>query len=194
MLYVNNESLKGYFVQIIARYCGKCIQVQPHTDDSRRKGAVVYIDGATTLSGGNAIAFYLANSQFRGNDLFTQSKILEWISISDNHILPSVGSWVISSEGKNKNLNKDSVKESKDSLLQIMKVLNDSLSSKKYLTQDKLSLGDIAVFVALLPAYESVFNAEIRKEYLYVDKWFENILQEPNVKSVISNFKYCDKK
>lgn len=183
-------------MQIVARYCGKCLHVQSHTNDSRKKGTIVYTDGTTSFYDGNAIAFYLANDQFRGNDLLTQSKVLEWISISDNYILPSACNWVFSSKGNasKKNLIKDSIKESKDNLLQIMKVLNDTLSNRKYLTQEKLSLADIAVFVALMPAYEQVFTSEIRKNHLYVDKWFENILQESNVRSVISNFKYFDKK
>ena len=192
-LYLHSGSLRGYIAQIVAKYTGKCLKIQNHTTESKQEGLVVYKDKDIKLSDSNAIAFYLANAQLKGSDTLTQSQILQWMSISDNHILPSVCGWVLPSIGSTK-ISKDSIKESKHNLLQIMDVLNNTLLSKTFLVGERITLADLTVFAGLLPAYEHVFDPQLKEKYQNVNRWFETVLQQSNVKSIITNFNYYEKK
>lgn len=192
-IYCNEGSVKSYLVQIAARYAGKSLKVQNHTNDTRQQGSVVYEDGSTSLSDGNAIAFYLANSQLKGSSLLTQSQVLQWLSIADNSLLPSVCGWVLPATSA-ANKPKESMNEARNSLLKEVDALNKALANGTFLVGDKVTLADIAVFAALLPAYEHVLDSETRTKYQNVDRWFETILKESHVTSVIGNFKYFQKK
>ncbi|XP_031785196.1 alanine--tRNA ligase, cytoplasmic [Nasonia vitripennis] len=192
-VYANTGSVKGYLVQIAARYAGKCLKVQNHTKNTRESGPIVYKDDTITLNDGNAIAFYLADDQLKGTDLFAQSEVLQWMSFSDNHILPSVCSWVLPTIGAVKS-SKDSTKEARNNVLQILEALNKTLLKKTYLVGERITLADIAVFITLSPAYQHTLDLETRKKYQNTNRWFETILQQSNVKTVFEDFKYCQKK
>jgi elongation factor 1-gamma len=152
---------------------------------------VVYKDEHVNLNDGNAIAFYISDTRLKGDNMLTQSQILQWMNFSDNNILPSVCNWVLPLAGISSiKSSEDSIKEAKNNLLEIMDTLNRILLNKNFLVEESITLADITVFVTLLPAYGHVLNLEIRKRYHNVDKWFENILQQLNVKSVIIDFKY----
>ncbi|XP_058790099.1 alanine--tRNA ligase, cytoplasmic [Phymastichus coffea] len=194
-LYSYNGSIKGYTIQIAARYAGKCLKINNHSSDSQQKGSIVYEDKEVNLRDGTAIAYFVSNTQFKGRDVLEQSQVLQWISIADNDILPSVCGWVLPSlKVSSVKSSTDSINEAKNNLQRIMNALNKILMNKTYLVEEKITLADIAVFSTLMPAYENVFDLEIRKKYDNVTKWFETILQQPYVKFVVDNFKYYEKK
>lgn len=143
----------------------------------------------------NAIAFYLANDQLRcSKDLFMFSEILQWLSYADNHILPAVSGWVIPCLTKNiPNNMKAGIKTSKEDLLSSLTKLNKLFFTKTYLVGERISLADIAIFTALIPLYEHVFDSEYRIQYPNLSRWFLTILNQPQVTSVLKNFQMCEK-
>lgn len=195
VLYCSKESLKSYLVQIAVRFSGKCLKLKNLPKDCKDIRSTIYFkDDKTELNDGNAIAFYLSQDSFKGNDVLEKSQILQWINFSDNHVLPSVQNCVVSCQ-KNQSfkISKDSTIIAKESLLQIMKYLNKFFLNNKFLIKQKITLADISLFIALLPAYQYVLEAKTRENYKNVNNWFESILQNSYVKSVIANFNYCEK-
>lgn len=182
-------------IQIAAKYAGKCLKINNTSSENRPKGSIVYEDKDVHLNDGTAIAYFLSNPQLKGSNIFEQSQVLQYTSIADNHILPSVCGWVLPSlKSASVKNSKDSINEAKNNLQHIMDAMNKTLLDKTYLVGERISLADIGVFSALMPAYENVFDSEMRKKYSNVSKWFETILHQPNVKSVVGDFKYYEKK
>lgn len=46
------------------------------------------------LTDSNAIAYYVANQQLRGNSEYEKAQVLQWLGFADNEALPAVCSWV----------------------------------------------------------------------------------------------------
>ncbi|KAL7298495.1 hypothetical protein TKK_0008275 [Trichogramma kaykai] len=186
-LYADNGNVKSYIIQILARYVRRSIKVYKHTKDTEKKGSIFYEDEDVSLFDGTAIAVYTANSAFKGKTDLEKSHVLQWLNIANNHILPSVYGCIPSTIGAKSEISKDAAKAD---LLILMNMLNTTLQATKFLMKSKINLADIYVFGTLIPAYQYVFDSEIRKKYKHVDKWFEIIMQEEYVKAVIGDFKY----
>jgi len=56
-----------------------------------------------------------------------------------------------------------------------------------------VSLADISVFSSLLPLYKLILGPAVRKPYGNVNRWFETVLNQPNVKAVVGSVKLCEK-
>lgn len=74
-----------------------------------------------------------------------------------------------------------------------MKVLNDTLASRKFLTGDNITLADLSVATNLLLAYEWVMDTSFRSPYPNTNKWFESVVNQPEVKKALPAFKLCEK-
>lgn len=195
MLYANFGSTKYYLAQIIAQYSGKSLTLKQVKNDKINSSDIILETADVTLYNSSAIAFFLSNSQLRcEDDLLASSQILQWTSYAQNHILPAVSGWVLSSLGISvfKDM-KANAKASKEDLLGTLKKLDDILCRKTYLIGERITLADIFVFAALMPLYEHVFDPHLRKPYTSLNRWFLTILNQPQVKYVVKNFTLCTK-
>lgn len=199
VLYANVGSTKCYLAQIIAQYSGKRLSVKQIDNDKTSSSSVMLETGDVTLRNGNAIAFFLSNSQLRrDDDLCASSQVLQWVSYSQNHILPAVIAWVlpaleVSTSKLQKRDTKANAKLSKEDLLHDLKRLDSVLHTRTYLVGERITLADISVFAALLPLYEHVFDPHHRKSYTNLNRWFSTILNQPQVRAVVKNFVFCAK-
>ncbi|XP_043251485.1 alanine--tRNA ligase, cytoplasmic isoform X1 [Colletes gigas] len=195
ILFGNTGSIKYYRARIVAKYSGK----ELITSESKNDGVIsrdIRLQGnGFELFDSNAIAFYLANSQLRcSKNSFTFSEVLQWLSYADNHILPAVSGWVVPCLADNIPSNmRGNIKTSKEDLYSSLKKLNDILQTKTYLVGERISLADIAIFTALIPLYEHAFDPACRKQYTNLNRWFLTILNQPQVTSIIKDFKLCEK-
>jgi len=193
ILYGNIGSIKCYLAQIIALYSGKCLTVKQVEDDKIYLSDIVLETADVTLHDSNAIAFFLSNSQLRrDDDLFASSQVLQWMSYVQNHILPTVSSWVLLSLGVSVSEDtKVNIKISKADLLCTLSKLDGILRTRTYLIGERITLADISIFTTLLPLYEHVFDPHHRKQYTNLNRWFLTILNQPQVKCVVKNFTFC---
>ena len=74
-----------------------------------------------------------------------------------------------------------------------MKVLNDTLASRKFLTGDSITLADLSVATNLLLAYEWVMDPSFKSPYPNANKWFDTVVSQPEVKKALPEFKLCEK-
>ncbi|CAL7939430.1 unnamed protein product [Xylocopa violacea] len=191
----NPGSIKYYRAQIVAKYSNKELITLQQTDNDITSKNITLRGNGFELSDSNAIALYLSNEQLKcSSNLFTLSEVLQWLSYTDNHILPAVLGWVVPCLFKNLSNNiKTNIKTSKEDVLSDLKKLNSILVTKTYLVGERISLADIAVFTALLPLYEHVLDPVQRKQYINLNRWFCTILNQPQVASVITKFEMCAK-
>jgi len=144
-----------------------------------------------TLHDSNAIAFFLSNSQLRcGDDLFAFSQVLQWMSYTQNHILPVLKGWMLPFLGVSLSQEmKANIKISKEELICVLHKLDGILRTRTYLIGERITLADISVFTALMPLYE--YDLYDTKQHTNLNRWFLTILNQPQVKCVIKDLTFC---
>jgi len=184
--------MKYYLAQIVAQYTNKYLIIKPIDNNKMSFGDIKLETENITLYDSAAISFFLSNSQLRREDnLFASSQVLQWISYTQNHILPAVNNWVLSSLNDCVLANATSnINISKKEVLHLLKELDNILLPKTYLIEERISLADIFLFISLLPLYQHVFHLYYRQQYINLTRWFSTILYQPQVKNVIKDFKF----
>ncbi|OQR77597.1 elongation factor 1-gamma-like [Tropilaelaps mercedesae] len=140
----------------------------------------------------NAISYYVASADLRGKTDVDKVQVVQWMSFADNEIVPPATRWTYPCLGIMPQ-NKQTDAKAQTEIKAILAYLNKTLLPKTFLVGERLSLADIAVFSALLPLYKLVLDPSFRKPYTNVNRWFETILNQPNVKSVLGEVKLCEK-
>ncbi|XP_033225687.1 alanine--tRNA ligase, cytoplasmic [Belonocnema kinseyi] len=191
VLFTNRESVRGYRAQIAAKYSGKFLQVRNY-EGEEKKLQISLIDGNKKMYDSNAISFYLAKPELKGAEIFAQSEILQWMSLADNQILPSSSSWILPSLNLVQ-IPKEGVKVAKEEIFNLVAALDKTLLSKTFLVGERVTLADISIFTALMPLFEHVFDAKLRQKYQNLNRWFNTMLEQPEVREVIGNFIFCEK-
>lgn len=142
------------------------------------------------LTESNAIAYYVANAQLRGNTDLEKSLILQWTNFADSEILPASCAWVFPLLGIMP-FNKNNVERAKDDIKLALTVLNQRLLENTYLVGERITLADITVFTTLLNVYQYVLEPSVRAPFGCVTRWFTTLLNQPQVKAVITNYSIC---
>lgn len=169
---------------ITAKFSGRQFSF---VDDSN----VLFTESEAKLTAANAIAYYLANSQLRGSDTYSEALVLQWMSYTDNHIQPCVAAWVYPCLGHP--VSAVSVQAAQQEVLKILNYLNDHLFTRTFFVGQRISLADIVVFSALLPAYCYVLELSVRKQYVNLTRWFTTIINQQQVISVLGKVSLCEK-
>lgn len=140
----------------------------------------------------NAIAYYVSNAQLRGASDFEKAEVAQWLSFADSELGPAAAAWVYPVIGIMQ-FNKSSNERAKHDINSSLAALQARLVSNTYLVGERITLADIVVFCSLLSLFEHVADAAYRKPYFAVNRWFFTILNQPQTKAVVKNFKFCEK-
>lgn len=144
------------------------------------------------LTESNAIAYYVANEQLRGKTDLEKAEVLSFLSLADNELLPAVHGWVFAVMGIIQ-FQKNNVERAKQDLKATLTALNARLVNQTFLVGERLTLADIVVFATLLSAYEKVLDPSFRAPFGSVTRWFNTVLNQPQVKAVVKGFTICAK-
>lgn len=144
------------------------------------------------LAESNAIAYYVSNEQLRGKTDLEKAEVLSFLSLADNELLPAVHGWVFAFMGIIQ-FQKNNVERAKQDLKATMAALNSRLVNQTFLVGERLTLADIVVFATLLSAYEKVLDPSFRAPFGSVNRWFNTVLNQPQVKAVVKGFTMCAK-
>uniref|UniRef100_A0A1B6JZB8 Alanine--tRNA ligase n=1 Tax=Homalodisca liturata TaxID=320908 RepID=A0A1B6JZB8_9HEMI len=164
---------------IAAVYAGKTLSI---VDDN----GTVFREGAVELTNATAIAYYLASPAMTGADTSAEAQVVQWLSYTDNHIQPAVGSWVHPNAPV-------PPATARAGMMSVLNYLNTILQTRTFLVGERVSLADIVVFATLLPAYVHVLDPDTRKPFINVNRWFNTILHQPQVLKVVGSVKLCEK-
>ncbi|XP_041351433.1 elongation factor 1-gamma-like isoform X2 [Gigantopelta aegis] len=144
------------------------------------------------LSESNAIAQYVGNSQLAGKSPKDAAKIQQWISFGDNEIVPSACTWVFPCLGIIQ-YNKQEAEKAKEQIKKVLTLLNDYLLTRTYLVGERITQADISVSCCLMLLYQHVLDAEFRKPFQNVNRWFTTLVNQKQFKAVVGNFQMCTK-
>ncbi|XP_047099541.1 elongation factor 1-gamma [Schistocerca piceifrons] len=204
-LYTYPENFRAYKVLIAAQYAGSNVKVAPgfvfgetnKTESFLKKfplGKVPAFESSDGhyLTESNAIAYYVANAQLRGQSDLERAQVLQWLGFADSEILPASCTWVFPCIGIMQ-YNKQATERSKEDVKEALRTLNNHLLTRTFLVGERISLADICVACTLLHLYQYVLDPAFRKPYQNVNRWFNTIINQPQVRAVIGEFKLCEK-
>jgi len=85
------------------------------------------------------------------------------------------------------------VKRAKEDLKKIFEFLNEYLKTKTFLVGERLTLADVSLAADLLLAYQHVADQTFRQPFTNVNRWFNTVVNQKHVKSVVGEVKFCEK-
>jgi len=83
------------------------------------------------------------------------------------------------------------IDQAKSELLAQLHILNEYLLTRTYLVDERISFADISVALDLVAAYQHVLDDSVRANLTNLNRWFQTIINQPNVKSVIGDVPLC---
>lgn len=204
-LYTYPENFRAYKALIAAQYSGGNVKVDPgfvfgETNKSDAflkkfplgKVPAFETDDGQYLTESNAIAYYVANNQLRGQSDLEKAQVLQWLGFADSEILPASHTWVFPCLGIMQ-FNKQSTERAKEDVKSALHALNTHLLPRTYLVGERITLADIGVACTLLQLYQYVLDTSFRKPYQNANRWFTTVVNQPQFKAVIGEFKLCEK-
>jgi elongation factor 1-gamma len=204
-LYACPGHFRGNKVLIAAQYSGAHVKLAPgfvfgETNKSEAflkkfplgKVPAFESNDGKCLVESNAIAYYVANQQLRGKDVYEQAQVIQWMDFADGVVLPTSCKLVFPLLGIMP-LNKQTAETSKEELKSTLQFLDEYLLTRTYLVGERVTLADIVLALTMLELYTHVLDNSFRKPYVNVNRWFTTIVNQPEVKNVIGEFKLCEK-
>lgn len=204
-LYTYPENFRAFKALIAAQYAGTNVKVAPNFVFGETNRSEAFLkkfplgkvpafetDDGKYIVESNAIAYYVANQQLRGNTDAEKAQVVQWLSFADSEILPPSCTWVFPCLGIMQ-YNKVNTDRAKEDVKVALNALNQHLLTRTYLVGERITLADIAVACNLLHLYQYVLEPAFRQPYQNVNRWFTTIVNQPQVKAVIGDFKLCVK-
>jgi len=204
-LYTYPENFRAFKALIAAQYSGAKINVDNNfvfgetnkSDAFLKKFPLGKVPAFETTDGktlfeSNAIAWAVSNEQLRGKAAMEQAQTVAWMNFADNEILPASCTWVFPCLGIMQ-FNKSNTERAKEDVKKALGALNTHLLPRTFLVGERVSLADVSVCCTLLHLYQYVLEPSFRKPFQNVNRWFTTMINQPQVKAVIGDFKLCEK-
>jgi len=195
----DNYKYRIWKIQIAAQYAGVNVDV---VDSSSKEfkgltplGKVPVLSTANgPLFESNAILRYIA--RLRGDaplygDSFQETALVDqWIDFSLNELEPVRHIWLLPVQGILQ-FNGKAYGEARKELGDALTVLNTHLRHHTFLVGTHVTIADIAVASALVEPYRELFDANFRKPFEAVNRWFNTIVNQNEVSRVIGKVEFA---
>jgi elongation factor 1-gamma len=204
-LYTYGENFRALKALIAAGYSGADLQVDAkfvfgvtnNSEDFLKKfpnGKVPAYEsknGKVLLSESDAIAYYVADEQLQGGaNAVDRAQVVQWLSFAQTELQPAVLGYLFPNLSIMQ-FNKEQVAKAKAETERLLGVLDKILLSRTYLVAERVTLADIVVFATLIELFKNLLDEETRKLFVNVNRWFETILNQPNVSAALKKFSYA---
>lgn len=194
-LYTYPDSFRGYKSQVAAKYSKASLKIVNLKGDETQYVKVPSFeseDKKVTLFESNAIAYYVASEQLRGSSELDRAQVLQWIEFGNNDIVPYAQAWVFPALSL-LDWNKESVERAQTEVKRVLQVLDNHLKTRTFLVGERVTLADIAVACDLSLLYQHVLDAQFRGQFANTNRWFTTVVNQPEFKAVVGEFKFCTK-
>ncbi|XP_053207204.1 elongation factor 1-gamma-like [Panonychus citri] len=196
-LYGNSDDFRVKKVLIASQYSGAKVELV-ETSSSKQLPKAVTIQKLPTLEladgsflfDSNSAAFSVANAQLIGTTAKDKNEVIQWITWADNDLYHSVATWMYPTLGFVE-ATKPSVERAKSEVKSALSALNNFLLRHTYFVGERITLADITVLSILLPLYENILDARLRGDYGNVQRWFDTLVNQPQVKKVLGDVTLC---
>ncbi|KAG0379723.1 Elongation factor 1-gamma [Mortierella sp. AD032] len=152
------------------------------------------VDGTIIIESG-AIAYYLAHlkadSTLIGRSNAEEAHIQQWVQFVDCSLTSALSAWIYPILGYSP-YNKASETAAIERTRSNLATLERHLIKKTYLVGERVTLADISSAAALFGGFKMVFDADFRKEFPAVTRWFTTIVNQPHFKAVAGETVLCE--
>lgn len=194
--YQQEKSYRAYKALIASKYSGKSFSIEKteagKLNSEKFFGKLPAFESSNlNLFDDNAIAYYLSNSQLRGENEELQAQVIQWLSWSSNDFWPAVFAWALPASGLSNQ--KQCMEAAKNDVKNYLNMLNQFLLSRTFLVGQRVTLADISVFVTLLPLYQTVLDQAMKKQFGNVTRYYMTLAHQKEFSSVVECDKLCPK-
>lgn len=141
------------------------------------------------MSGTAAVVTYLAPPSLKGTSVLQEAQVLQWLNLSEHELLPAVLALVDPSPAA-----KATIGRARQEVQHHLDALNKLLLTRTYLVGEVVTAADVAVACVLLPAFQNVLDGPSRSKSSNVVRWFNTIVNQPNIKHVIGDVTFFEGK
>ncbi len=147
-----------------------------------------------SIAGTNAVLQYVASlgGQLNGSSAVEAAQVSQWLNWSVTEVDLPGAAWLYPIKGIIEN-NAAVTAKAKADVRKALGVVNDVLAQRTFLVGERLSLADIAVALSLLELYTEVLDAGFRKQFVNTNRWFNTVVNQPQVRSVVGEVVFAQK-
>merc|ERR1711893_43097 len=183
-------NISGYKLDVASEYQHGVTNKTPEFQAKFFGKVPAFESGDVALCDDTAIAHFVGNAQTRGGE--RSADVLCWAGFAENTLLPSVAQWVWPALSIVQP-NKAHMNDAKANLKAAFGFINDVLSKQTFLVGERITYADISCCLTLKSAFENVLTAEFRSGFPHVTRWFNTVMNQPGVKSVVGDVTMCEK-
>merc|ERR1711970_522037 len=183
-------NISGYKLDVASEYQHGVTNKTPEFQAKFFGKVPAFESGDVALCDDTAIAHFVGNAQTRGGE--RSADVLCWAGFAENTLLPSVAQWVWPALSIVQP-NKAHMNDAKANLKAAFTFLNDILSKQTFLVGERITYADISCCLTLKSAFENVLVADFRSGFPHVTRWFNTVMNQPGVKSVVGDVTMCEK-
>jgi glutathione S-transferase len=152
-------------------------------DDYRRinpSGTVpaIRLDDGRVLAESNAILAYLADgTAYFPDDAYGRAKVLQWLSFEQNHVESQIGSlryWTMTVKLPRRPA--QLVEGKRAASLKALRILDDELSSRRFIAGDDYSIADMSIFAYASRADEAGL---VLQQCPHFRRWLDRVQSQP---------------
>jgi len=144
----------------------------------------------------NAIARYVAglkaDTQLLGATYFESGQVSQWMEFSTTHLDLPVSNWVYQII-KWMQYNKGLTAKAQMDVKACLKVLDTHLLKNTYMVGNAVTLADITLVCTLFLPFHLVFDAEFRKPFPNLVRWYLTCMNQPEFAAILGEVKLCEK-
>merc|ERR1712227_625809 len=177
-------NISGYKLDVASEYTHGVTNKTPEFQAKFFGKVPAFESGDVALCDDTAIAHFVGNVQTRGGE--RSADVLCWAGFAENTLLPSVAQWVWPALSIVQP-NKAHMNDAKANLKAAFGFINDVLSKQTFLVGERITYADISCCLTLKSAFENVLTAEFRSGFPHVTRWFNTVMNQPGVKSVVGD-------
>ena len=141
-----------------------------------------------TIWESNAIARYLGRAgnylNIFGADSYEAGLVEQWIEWTRGEVEVPLAVWVYPLFGVVEG-NETATQFAKDDIKKALSILNNHLKTRSFLVGERITLADIVVAFSLHLGFLHAFDANFRKPFINVNRWYLTVLNQPNVKKIV---------
>lgn len=142
----------------------------------------------------NALAYYVAAANkpelVGGADAMTAALVQQFLAVADNEVTRTLSAWIYPLMGYTA-FDASAVKAAILEAHKVFAALDKILMPRTFLVGERITLADIVMFCAVMPAFKLVLDATERSKYINLTRWFCTLMAQPQFSAVIGDFELC---
>lgn len=119
------------------------------------------------------------------------AEVIQFMSFSDNELVSPILTWLLPIMGYMP-YNQAAHNKAVADLNRALAALDQILLTRTYLVSNHVTLADICVATTVSSAMSKLLDAEARRPYVNVNRWYITLLNQPEFKEVLGPVKLCE--